>query len=308
MNQQQANVSRRGFLKGSTAIAGAAVLSGGGVASAFAAAGKRTAVDQVPLNKTGILLSRLGIGTGSMNGELQRAVGKDDFAKLIHYAFDKGITYIDTAEQYQTFDWIADAMKVLPREKIFLQSKIPGQPADILARIDHHRSVFKTDYIDSLLVHCMVQPDWTDKWKRIMEGFDKAKEKKWIRAKGVSCHTLPALQAATKEKWCEVHLVRVNPQGRTMDGPILPPGERGRRRDNPVDPVLKEIQLMHEDGRGVIGMKICGNGSFTDVADREKSVRFAMNNPNIDAVVIGMVSREQVDENIAMIDRALAES
>jgi hypothetical protein len=51
-----------------------------------------------------------------------------------------------------------------------------------------------------------------------MDAFDEAKEKKWIRAKGVSCHSLPALRAATSSNWTEVHLVRVNPQGAHMDG------------------------------------------------------------------------------------------
>ena len=35
--------------------------------------------------------------------------------------------------------------------------------------------------------------------------------------KGVSCHTLPALRAATASDWPEVHLVRVNPQGSYID-------------------------------------------------------------------------------------------
>ena len=53
-----------------------------------------------------------------------------------------------------------------------------------------------------------------------MDGFDKAKEKKWIRAKGVSCHSLPALRAAVASDWTEVHLVRVNPQGTYTDGEV----------------------------------------------------------------------------------------
>jgi hypothetical protein len=152
----------------------------------------------------------------------------------------------------------------------------------------------------------MVEPGWTDDWKRIMDGFNEAHEKKWIRVKGVSCHTLPALQAATKADWCQVHLVRVNPQGKTMDGPILPREQRPPTFD--INPVLKEIKTMHDAGRGVIGMKISGNGSFKDPAEREKSIRFAMNSPDIDAIVIGMTSRAQVDENIVMINRALAEA
>src|ERR1700733_1131338 len=187
-------VSRRQFMQ-TSALAGAALLSPWslpGSRAADAPAAVRTAVDQVTLGKTGITLSRLGFGTGSANGHSQTALGKDAFTKLIHYAYDQGITYIDTAQQYTTFEWIGDAIKGLPREKLFIQSKVPGQPGDVLAAIDHHRKVFNTDYVDSLLIHCMVKNQWTDDWKRIMDGFDEAKEKKWIRAKGVSCHSLPA--------------------------------------------------------------------------------------------------------------------
>ena len=160
-----------------------------------------TAADQVPLGKTGLKLSRLGFGTGSNSGNVQQAPGQPAFNRLIHYAYDRGITYFDCAEGYATFEWIAGAIKGLPREKLFLQSKIPGQPQDVLKTIDRHRQVFKTDYIDSLLIHCMVKNGWTDAWKRIMDAFEEAKAKQWIRVKGVSCHSLPALRTAAASGW-----------------------------------------------------------------------------------------------------------
>ena len=159
------------------------------------AAVKRTATDQVTLGKTGLKLSRLGFGTGSNSGNIQYALGQEGFNSLNHYAYDQGITYFDCAQSYRTFEWIAAAVKGLPREKIFLHSKIGGKPEKILEAIDHHRKVFDTDYVDSLLIHCMVKDGWTDDYKRIMDAFDEAKDKKWIRAKGVSCHSLPALRA-----------------------------------------------------------------------------------------------------------------
>src|SRR6185369_11086651 len=113
----------------------------------------------------------------------------------------------------------------------------------------------------------------TDGWKRVMDGFNEAKEKKWIRAKGVSCHTLPALQDATKADWTEVHLVRVNPQGNHMDGPKAAWGDSEPAN---VNSVMDEIKQMHAKGRGVIGMKILGNGDFKNPDDREKSIRYAM--------------------------------
>jgi predicted aldo/keto reductase-like oxidoreductase len=293
--------TRREFLERTAVFAGAAILS----PSLLTGAGTsevRTAVDQVMLGKTGIKLSRLGFGTGSNNGNVQKALGQQVFYDLVHYAYDRGITYLDCAQSYATFEWIAGAIKGLPREKLFLQSKISGQPQDVLKTIDRHRQVFSTDYIDSLLIHCMVKDGWTDEWKRIMDGFEEAKAKKWIRAKGVSCHSLPALRAAAASDWPDVHLVRVNPQAKHIDGPE----EDWNKPGNDIAPVLEQLKKMHAKGRGVIGMKLIGDGDFRNPKDREKAARFVMAQPEISAVVIGFKSSKEVDEAIERINRALA--
>jgi predicted aldo/keto reductase-like oxidoreductase len=245
------------------------------------------------------------MGTGSSNGQVQSALGRDGFTKLIHYAYDQGIRYFDCAESYATFGWLADAIKGLPREKLFIQSKIDGRPADVLAAVDRHRKVYNTDYVDSMLIHCMVKNGWTGEWKRVMEGFDQAREKKWIRAKGVSCHSLPALRDSVASDWTEVHLVRVNPQGRRMDSVA----EEGWNDSNPshdVTPVVEELKKMRAKGRGVIGMKIIGDGQFVNPDDREKSIRFAMSRPELDAIVIGFRSTAEIDEAIQRMNAALA--
>ncbi len=298
--------NRRQFLQRSVTVTGALMLSPGALTQGRAAAVRRTAVDQVTLGRTGIKLSRLGMGTGSSSGQVQHDLGREGFNSLVKYAYDQGITYFDCAQFYKTFEWLGGAIKGLPREKLFIQSKIPGQPEDVLAAIDHHRKVFNTDYVDSMLIHCMVKHNWTDQWKRIMDGFNEAKGKGWIRSKGVSCHSLPALRGATATPWVEVHLVRVNPQGRRIDGPeeeVWPAEDEGHE----VAPVLSEIKTMRAKGRGIIGMKIIGNGTFVDAADREKSIRFAMSLPALDAVVIGFKNRAEIDEAIQRINGALAE-
>ena len=293
--------TRREFLHRTAAVAGAAILSPGLVLGTEKLP-VRTAADQVVLGKTGLKLSRLGFGTGSNSGNVQRALGQPVFNRLIRYAYDQGITYFDCAQSYATFDWIGGAITGLPREKLFLQSKIPGQPQDVLKTIDHHRKAFKTDYIDSLLIHCMVKNGWTDEWKRMMDAFEEAKARKWIRVQGVSCHSLPALRTATASDWPDVHLVRVNPQAKHIDGPE----EHWNKPGNDINPVLEQIKKMHAKGRGIIGMKLVGDGDFHDPADREKAARFAMAQPEISAVVIGFKSVKEIDEAIQRIDRALA--
>ena len=294
-------INRRQFIRTSAVAAASVAL----LPRAFAAATKRTATDQVTLGNTGIKLSRLGIGTGSSNGHEQTDVGKQAFIKMIRHGYDSGITYIDCAERYATFPWIAEAIKGLPREKLFIQSKIPTPSDDILAAIDAHRKNFNTDYVDSMLVHCQTDEKWTDTWKRAMEGFNVAKEKKWIRAKGVSCHTLPALKTAVNSDWTETHLVRINPEGKYMDGAKSAWGPNATVE---VDPIMEQIKTMHAKGHGVIGMKIFGNGDFKDPAEREKSIRFAMSKPEIDAIVIGFITPEQIDEAVGKINGILAES
>jgi predicted aldo/keto reductase-like oxidoreductase len=292
--------NRRQFL-GQVAVAGSLLLAPP-ILRAASTATIRTAADQVTLGNTGIKLSRLGFGTGSNSGHIQYDLGQEQFNSLIRYAFDQGITYFDCAQNYQTFPWIGGAIKGLPREKLFIQSKIGGRPDDILAAIDRHRKVFDTDYVDSMLIHCMVKDQWTDAWKKVMDGYNEAKAKGWIRAKGVSCHSLPALRAATKSDWTEVHLVRVNPQGAFMDGE----NETYNMGNNPPAPVLAELKTMRAKGRGVIGMKMIGNGTFVNPADRDKAIRFAMSRPEIDAVVIGFKNRSEIDEAIRRINAALA--
>src|SRR3974390_1336652 len=298
---KNSRVSRREFLQTSITATGAMMLG----ASVARAAAKRTAVDQVTLGQTGIKLSRLGMGTGSNSGQIQYDLGREGFNSLIRYAYDQGITYFDCSQTYRTFEWLGGSVKGLPREKLFIQSKIPGQPEDILKVIDHHRKVFDTDYVDTMLIHCMIKEGWTDQWKRIMDGFDDAKQKGWIRSKGVSCHSLPALKGATETPWAEVHLVRVNPQGRRIDGP-----EEIVWTDavHDVSPVVTQLKAMRAKGRGVIGLKIIGNGDFVNAEDREKSIRFAMSRPELDAVVIGFKNRDEVDEAIRRINSALADA
>lgn len=294
------SLSRRDFIQRTASFAGAAMLAP--LTLQAAKATKRTAVDQVTLGKTGIKLSRLGMGTGSNSGNVQLQLGREAFEGLIHYAYDQGITYFDCAQSYKTFGWMGGAIKGLPREKLFLLSKVPGKPQDVLKTIDEHRKNFDTDYIDSLLIHCMVKIGWVEEWKRIMDAFDEAKEKKWIRAKGVSCHSLPALRAAAASDWHDVHLVRVNPQAKHVDGPEQAVNKAGQD----IAPVLQELKTMRAKNRGVIGMKIIGNGDFTNPEDREKSIRFAMSRPELDAIVIGFKSRAEIDEAIGRMNRALA--
>ena len=297
-------ITRRQFIQGTAALAGGLLLSSCALQKS-AKVSKPTAVDQVTLGRTGLKLSRLGIGTGTRGGSIQRALGSDGFNRLIKHAYDQGITYIDTAENYKTHALVRDAIKDLPREKLFIQSKMPGVPEKPLEVLDRYRSELGVDYIDSLLVHCAVRADWDEECKRLLDALEEAKVKKIIRSHGVSCHALPALAKAAQLDWVDVNLVRVNPQGLHLDTPAER-WDAGSDASN-VPAVLEQLAVMRKKGHGIIGMKIMGEGDFTSSADREKSIRFAMQPGLLDAAVIGFKSAAEIDEAIQRINLALAE-
>lgn len=294
-------ITRREFIERSAAMAAGVLL-----APMAAWAAKKTAVDQVPLGKTGLKVSRLGIGIGTNSGRVQQELGQEGLNRLIRYAYDQGLTYIDIARSYRTHTMLGEAIKGLPREKLFIQTKIGGRPEKPFEDIDGCRKTYGVDYIDSVLVHCTITPNWEEERKRVMDALAEAKDKKMIRAHGVSCHSLPALKRAVELDWVDVHLVRVNPQGAHMDTADIKSWNAASNASH-VPGVMEQLKLMRAKGRGIIGMKIIGNGDFTNPEDREKSIRFAMQPGLLDCVTIGFKSPAEIDEAIQRMNSALAD-
>ncbi len=295
------HLTRREFLVRTVGLAGAASL--GTLPIAWSAPTRKFhASDQVVLGKTGIRCSLLGFGTGTHGGRDQRSLGYEEFTRLIRYAYDHGITYIDTAQNYRTHEYVRRAIQGLPREKLFIQTKIPGVPADPLATIDRYRKELNTDYIDSLLAHVATSPRWDEQRKRTIEAMLEAKERKWVRALGVSCHSLPALRRAIELDWVEIHLVRINPKGVLMDTET--PRWNARSDESSVPIVVDLLKKIHEKNRGVIGMKILGEGRFQSRKDRADSIRFVLGLGTVQAMVIGFKSKEEIDEAIQNIEQA----
>jgi len=266
----------------------------------------RSAVDLVPLGDGGPLICRLGIGTGSEGGEVQRGLGADGFNWLIRHAYDRGITFIDTADQYRTHTLVRDAIKGLLRERLWIQTKMmwdapapPDRPLDVL---DRFLLELGTDYVDSLLIHCVTAADWPETLRPMMDAISAARALGRVRLVGVSCHGLPALRSAVTCRWIDVQLARVNPIGRHVDGASGAWDEPGM-----VPEAMREIEAARRTGRGLIAMKLIGGGHFTDSADRERAMRYALACGFVDSMVVAFKSGAEIDETLGRIDRILAE-
>jgi predicted aldo/keto reductase-like oxidoreductase len=285
--------SRRDFLK--TTAAAAAVLP-------LNAATKRTATDWVTLGDSGVKVTRLAFGTGTMGGRVQRELGQDEFTRIVRHAYDRGIRFFESAQNYQGMHlMLSTALKGLPRDSYKLMTKYrlknSEEPMQV---VDRFRKELNSDYFDILLLHCVRTATWADDYARLRDTFSDFKAKKIILAHGASCHGLLPLRNFPGQKWLDVALLRVNHAGVKMDNL-----QSDDRQDGVVDEPVGHIAKVHAQKTGVIGMKIMGEGAFKSPEQRDASIRFVMKLGTVDSVTIGFKSTAEVDEAIERMNTHL---
>ena len=118
-------VSRRDFLAGITAT-GVATLGGRFALGAEPAKIKKGS-DLAKLGRTGLQPTVLGMGTGTVSGTQQRALGFDGFTKLMRYGLDRGLRYIDTADAYKTHPFVRRALEGVPSRQVLHPDEDLGQ-------------------------------------------------------------------------------------------------------------------------------------------------------------------------------------
>jgi len=293
-----AHWSRRDFLK--TGFA-AGVLAGTGGVPLRAARG--TATDWVTLGKSGVKVTRLAFGTGTMSGRVQRELGQEAFTSLVRHAYDRGVRFFETSETYGDMHrMLGVALKGIPRDTYRLMSKVTTREGvDPQAKIDELRKLANTDYFDVMLMHYQHVATWPTDTARWQDGILEAKAKKALLGHGASVHGLPALRQFPGNKWLEIAMIRVNHKGTKMDAEDFNTGGPGN-----VSEVVTHVKQVHKDGMGVISMKLVGEGAFTTREDRQAALRFAFNNAGVDSVTIGYKSSAEIDEAIENLNLALA--
>jgi aryl-alcohol dehydrogenase-like predicted oxidoreductase len=289
-------MKRREFLHRTAYAAGAAWLHSSTFAPrAFgipALSRKFTAADTVTLGKTGIQTSRLAMGTGTVgvgHHSHQTALGVKGLSDLLLNGYDRGLRFFDSADSYGSHPHVAEALKHVPRDKVTVLTKTwAREAASARADLDRFRRELGTDQIDICLMHCLTEGDWTERFKGVMDVLSEAKQKGIIRAHGCSCHSIEALRTATKSSWVEVHLVRINPAGAYMD--------------SDPDTVVSVLREMRAAGKGIIGMKILGQGELRNRQD--EALRYALSLNLLDAFTIGAESKAEQEDLIRRIAAA----
>jgi len=259
----------------------------------FASQTKKTAADRVKLGPMGVEVSRLaqGSGTNGAGGSSNQTkkLGVQGLADLWKAAYDNGVTFFDSADQYGTHPHLKLVLKGLPREKVAVLTKTHASTEkEMRADLDRFRREIGTDYIDILLLHAMMDDDWPERKKGAMAVLAEAREKGIVRTHGTSCHTLGALRAAARNPWVQVDLARINPARIAMDAD--------------VPTVVSVLREMKQAGKGVIGMKILGAGGLRNKVD--ESLQSALARDCVDCFTIGAESRAEMEDLVRRIPAA----
>jgi aryl-alcohol dehydrogenase-like predicted oxidoreductase len=290
-----AGIRRREFLQRVASAAAAAWLAPKSLAARLASLPsldrKYSAVETVAIGRTGIQTSRLAMGTGTAGSghhSNQTTLGIEGLSSLLQNGYENGLRFFDTADSYGSHPHVADALQHVDRSKVTILTKSWARSAsEMRADLDRFRRELNTDHLDIVLMHCVTEADWTARYRPAMDVLSEAKEKGILRAHGCSCHSIEALRAAAKSPWVEVDLVRINPIGSHMD----------------ADPesVVSVIREMRAAGKGIVGMKILGQGDLRHRQD--EAIRYALGLGILDAFTIGA---ESINEQMDLIKRVSA--
>ena len=236
-------------------------------------------------------VSRIAIGSLTVSG-MQAALPKDDAARVLAYAFDCGINFLDTAQYYANYDLIRGALDICrdPDDVVISTKTYAYSKETAMAAVEEARKALDRDVIDIFMLH---EQESYDTLRGHREAYDyllECRERGIIRAVGASTHHVALLHG----------LMRLQDEGVPVDvcHPLYNKAGIGIA-DGTTEEMGEAIELAHSRGIGIFGMKALGGGHLCTSA--EDALRFVLEKPYIDAVAVGMQSEEEIDANIRFL-------
>ena len=255
---------------------------------------------------TGLTPSILGFGMMRLPKRADGTIDEEWAIKTLRNAIDNGLTYVDTAYVYPDSERVtglclADGY----REKVVLATKTPVShfkcEEDFDRILNEELERLQTDHIDVYLLHALSDERWEYVKKfNVLEKMEKAKAEGKIRHIGFSFHDSyesfkRILNAYDGWEFCQIMLnyMDVNYQA----------GMAG-------------LEDAHEKGLAVVIMEPLRGGALANVPEDvaailpkspvESALDFLWNLPQVNVVLSGMNSTEQVEQNMEYAARAHA--
>ena len=290
------NYSRRNFLRNTlgagVVIAGSQITDISAITSLPDNPYKTKGLATMTLGKTGVVIPRIAIGTGSRFCDIPTL---DEAIGILTYALDNGLYYWDTANQYSNGKTGVISEERLGyivkdrRSEIFLSTKLLQREPD-KAKLELEQSLkrLRTDHVDMLKIHSINSlEDVADICKKgnILDVISKFKEEGITRFIGFSGHaSAAALKVLVETGRFDSMLIAMNHWAGYKED-----------RESLVIPAARD------KGMGIMLMKAVRPKETIQGIVPEDLIRFALSLKGAHGVVIGMDSMKVVKSNISIL-------
>lgn len=253
------------------------------------------------LGRTGLKISDISFGAASMSNP-----------GLVRHALSLGINYFDTAESYRfgsSEEAVGEGLKGR-RHEVYVTSKTKAGSGetrkDMMKALEGSLRRLQTDYVDVYFNHAVNNPERmkNPEWAEFTE---LAKKQGKIRFRGVSGHgsrLVESLDYTIDNDLADVVLVAFN----FAQDPTFYDKLRHTFHYAAMQPDLpRALEKAKKKDVGVIAMKTLMGARLNDMRPYEKdgatfsqaAFRWVLNSPNVDALLISMSSRQEIDEYVA---------
>lgn len=242
--------------------------------------------ERVKLGRTGLTVSTLCFGTGYMGGSVVAG------ARLLTRAYDLGVTFWDTSDDYGTHPHVARALREVGRDRVVVATKTYASTA-LGARRSLTKALreLRVETVDIFLLHAVNSPSELEAKLPALETLSRAKAAGLVCAVGVSSHSREVLMRLLALSEVDVALAVVNETGAWM-------------KDASPAEMTRAIRRLYRSGRGVYGMKALGSGQVTGQVAVASALRYAFCYPYVHAICIGMTSQAELETDVTIWRRA----
>lgn len=239
----------------------------------------------VELGNSGLWVTKLCFGTLTMS-PLQQNMSPEDGARLLVYAYERGVRFLDTADLYANYDHIRLALKNAPDYVISTKAYCWDEETASAALERAYRGLGR-DYIDLFMLHEQESLYTLRGHEEALNYLEKQRAAGHIGAIGISTHFAGCVKAASRFPYIRVVHPLIN-----IDGIGIQDGSR--------EDMEKAIEHTRGFGVGIFAMKPLGGGHL--IRSGKEALQYALHSPLIDSVAVGMQSFEEIDANIAIAE------
>ncbi len=237
------------------------------------------------LGRSGLTVSQLCFGTLTMS-PLQCGLSPREGADLLVYAYERGVRFLDTADLYGTYPHIKLALKDAPDYVISTKAYCYDRET-ARAALERAFEGVGRDYIDLFMLHEQESLYTLRGHEEALDYLAEQKAKGHIGAVGVSTHFCACVKAAPRFGMIDVIHPLIN-----VGGVGIQDGSRQDMED--------AIAPARAHNIGIFAMKPLGGGHL--IASSGEALKYAAENPLLDAVAMGMQTRQEIDANVAFFD------